>query len=209
PDTCSPTIGASIARCRWPPCRTSRTTSTRRCSPSPTTVYAARWPGSHPATGASCSSSRGTASAATTSPRCSVWVAAARTPLSPAPARACATPGRRPTTRRPSGRKEPAREDTGRVSERARPEEAVMNTEDEAFERLAAADPAAGPEPRPGALRAKVAALADGPTHAPPSGSDEVAARRARRTPWLVAAGVAGAVALGGGGYALGVAGSD
>lgn len=84
-----------------------------------------------------------------------------------------------------------------------------MNTEDEAFERLAAADPAAGTEPRPGALRAKVDALADGPTHAPPSGSDEVAARRARRTPWLVAAGVAGAVALGGGGYALGVAGSD
>ncbi|MCK0116404.1 hypothetical protein MWU57_05095 [Isoptericola sp. S6320L] len=85
-----------------------------------------------------------------------------------------------------------------------------MNTEDESFERLAAADPAADAEPRPGVLRAKVDALAGTPAQVPSSGTDELAGRRERRrAPWLVAAGVAGAVALGGGGYLLGAAGAE
>ncbi|WP_277211228.1 hypothetical protein [Isoptericola croceus] len=81
-----------------------------------------------------------------------------------------------------------------------------MNTEDDAYERLAAADPATDAEPRASVLRAKIDALADEPAQDPPSDGDELAARRERRrAPWLVAAGIAGAVALSGGGYALGV----
>ncbi|GAA1994538.1 hypothetical protein GCM10009718_35490 [Isoptericola halotolerans] len=84
-----------------------------------------------------------------------------------------------------------------------------MNTEDEAYQRLAAADPAADAEPRAEVLRAKADALAAAPAQDVPPGGDEVSVRRSRRrTPWLVAAGVAGAVALGGGGYALGASGA-
>ncbi|MBD8079796.1 hypothetical protein [Cellulosimicrobium arenosum] len=71
---------------------------------------------------------------------------------------------------------------------------------DEAFARLRAADPASVDEPDADAIAAAVAArLVTG---------DDLAGRRAervrRRAPWQVAAAVAGAVALGGGGYALG-----
>lgn len=99
--------------------------------------------------------------------------------------------------------------------------------EDQAFERLTAADPARrSPGPADDVLRAKVDALiagsggrlplsgpADpGPAAAPASAGpsvDELALRRhRRRTPWLVAAAVAGVVAVGGGGYLLGESGS-
>ncbi|MBO0611016.1 hypothetical protein [Myceligenerans salitolerans] len=87
---------------------------------------------------------------------------------------------------------------------------------DDAFDRLRAADPAHdASEPVAGVLRAKVDALigADAPAAArsgggPSSagaGADELAPRRSRRRqPWLVAAAVAGFVAVGGGGYAAG-----
>ncbi|MBE1875135.1 hypothetical protein [Myceligenerans pegani] len=93
---------------------------------------------------------------------------------------------------------------------------------DDAFDRLRAADPAHdASEPAAGVLRAKVDALigTDTPTGtagaAPggdPSsgraGTDELARRRPRgRQPWLVAAAVAGFVAIGGGGYAAGANG--
>ncbi|MDO8145546.1 MULTISPECIES: hypothetical protein [unclassified Isoptericola] len=82
-----------------------------------------------------------------------------------------------------------------------------MDQRDEAFDRLTAADPAAGVETRHGVLRAKTDALREeqgGPAH---GSADELAVARARRrSGWLVAAGVAGAVALTGGGYAVGVA---
>jgi hypothetical protein len=87
---------------------------------------------------------------------------------------------------------------------------------DTAYERLVAADPGADAEPRLGVLRAKVdATRAEAP--APITGDvpavaptpDELAVRRVQRQrqrPWLVAAAVAGAVAIGGGGYAAGTA---
>ncbi|MFI2490109.1 hypothetical protein ACH47X_24555 [Promicromonospora kroppenstedtii] len=99
--------------------------------------------------------------------------------------------------------------------------------EDQAFERLTAADPARrAPGPADDVLRAKVDALIAGSggrlplpgpaasesVAAPPPGApsvDELAVRRHRsRTPWLVAAAVAGVVAVGGGGYLLGESGS-
>lgn len=85
---------------------------------------------------------------------------------------------------------------------------------DDAFDRLRAADPAhEAPEPAAGVLRAKVDALigagAPGASAGSPppgdTGTDELARRRSRgRQPWLVAAAVAGVVAVGGGGYAAG-----
>lgn len=100
---------------------------------------------------------------------------------------------------------------------------------DDAFDRLRAADPAHdAPEPAAGVLRAKVDALigADGPATrsgaagaaaahgaapgahpAPGNGTDELARRRRRRQPWLAAAAVAAFLAVGGGGYAAGVNG--
>jgi hypothetical protein len=94
----------------------------------------------------------------------------------------------------------------------AEPEPAAER--DTAYERLVAADPGADAEPRLGVLRAKVDA-ARAETPAPMTGDvpavaptpDELGARRAQsRRPWLVAAAVAGAVAIGGGGYAAGTA---
>ncbi|MFJ3405471.1 hypothetical protein [Promicromonospora sp. NPDC090134] len=88
--------------------------------------------------------------------------------------------------------------------------------EDPAFDRLTAADPAKrAPDPVGGVLRAKVDALISGSGRetagrapARPAQVDEVAVRRhRRRTPWLVAAAVAGFVAVGGGGYLAGEAG--
>ncbi|WP_369370012.1 hypothetical protein AB1046_14495 [Promicromonospora sp. Populi] len=93
-----------------------------------------------------------------------------------------------------------------------------------AFDRLAAADPAKhAPDPVQGVLRAKVDALIaePGPAGHEPAGPgpakpepaepeqrDELAVRRhRRRTPWLVAAAVAGIVAAGGGGYLAGESG--
>jgi hypothetical protein len=109
---------------------------------------------------------------------------------------------------------------------------------DPAFDRLVAADPAKrAPEPVEGVLRAKVDALIagsgsrplaearetseqEGPERPEPAGqtghgpagsgqADELAVRRhRRRTPWLVAAAVAGIVAAGGGGYLAGESGA-
>ncbi|MEV0892038.1 hypothetical protein [Promicromonospora sp. NPDC050262] len=98
--------------------------------------------------------------------------------------------------------------------------------EDPAFDRLTAADPAKrAPEPVEGVLRAKVDALISGSGSGAGPGSgretagrepvgttrvDEVAVRRhRRRTPWLVAAAVAGIVAAGGGGYLAGESGPE
>jgi hypothetical protein len=93
---------------------------------------------------------------------------------------------------------------------------------DPAFDRLVAADPArSAPDPVQGVLRAKVDALIAeqaepaGETAGEPAGepaarerADELAVRRhRRRTPWLVAAAVAGIVAAGGGGYLAGESG--
>ncbi|GAB2470579.1 hypothetical protein GCM10027063_08760 [Promicromonospora xylanilytica] len=90
---------------------------------------------------------------------------------------------------------------------------------DPAFDRLVAADPARrAPDPVQAVLRAKVDALiaeqAEGepaarePAGREPAGRepvDDLAVRRhRRRTPWLVAAAVAGIVAAGGGGYVAG-----
>lgn len=95
--------------------------------------------------------------------------------------------------------------------------------QDEAFERLAAADPAAGAaDPAPMVLRAKVDAQladdADGHVAGVATGTsvvgtaqpgDELAARRARRrTGWLGAAAAVALVAVGGGGYLAGAAGA-
>ncbi|MEU4387054.1 hypothetical protein [Promicromonospora sp. NPDC023805] len=97
---------------------------------------------------------------------------------------------------------------------------------DPAFDRLMAADPAKhAPDPVQGVLRAKVDALIaeqpeagqpgttrPGTTQTQPAGreqGDELALRRyRRRTPWLVAAAVAGIVAAGGGGYLAGESGA-
>lgn len=97
--------------------------------------------------------------------------------------------------------------------------------EDQAFDRLTAADPARrAPSPADDVLRAKVDALIAGSggrlplpgpagtepaaAPAPAAPADELAVRRhRRRTPWLVAAAVAGVVAVGGGGYLLGESG--
>lgn len=92
---------------------------------------------------------------------------------------------------------------------------------DPAFDRLVAADPAKhAPDPVQGVLRAKVEALiAEQPGGAQPGAvptgptgheqADELALRRyRRRTPWLVAAAVAGIVAAGGGGYVAGESGT-
>lgn len=92
---------------------------------------------------------------------------------------------------------------------------------DPAFDRLVAADPAKhAPDPVQGVLRAKVEALIaeqpgggrPGTAQAEPAGqeqADELALRRyRRRTPWLVAAAVAGIVAAGGGGYVAGESGT-
>lgn len=95
--------------------------------------------------------------------------------------------------------------------------------EDPAFDRLVAADPAErAPDPVDAVLRAKVDALLGGAgglgrepgapagdtgagRPAQPDPVDELAVRRhRRRTPWLVAAAVAGVLAVGGGGYLLG-----
>ncbi|MGW2093774.1 hypothetical protein [Promicromonospora sukumoe] len=95
--------------------------------------------------------------------------------------------------------------------------------EDPAFDRLVAADPAErAPDPVDAVLRAKVDALLGGAgglgrepgapagdvgtgRPAQPEPVDELAVRRhRRRTPWLVAAAVAGVLAVGGGGYLLG-----
>lgn len=90
--------------------------------------------------------------------------------------------------------------------------------EDPAFDRLVAADPAErAPGPVQSVLRAKVDALIAGETEpagtaGPAAGApaDEVALRRyRRRTPWLVAAAVAGIVAAGGGGYLAGERGAE
>jgi hypothetical protein len=95
---------------------------------------------------------------------------------------------------------------------------------DPAFDRLMAADPAKrAPDPVQGVLRAKVDALIaeqpgverPGAPQPEPTGhgqaheqADELALRRyRRRTPWLVAAAVAGIVAAGGGGYLAGESG--
>lgn len=86
---------------------------------------------------------------------------------------------------------------------------------DPAFDRLVAADPAKrAPDPVQGVLRAKVDALIaeqPGAAQTEPAGheqGDELALRRyRRRTPWLVAAAVAGIVAAGGGGYVAGESG--
>ncbi|MFC8801576.1 hypothetical protein ACFT2C_27900 [Promicromonospora sp. NPDC057138] len=108
---------------------------------------------------------------------------------------------------------------------------------DPAFDRLVAADPAKrAPEPVQGVLRAKVDALiAEQTEHGPAGGAEHEGARREsggsaepagragsvgpgqadelalrrhrRRTPWLVAAAVAGIVAAGGGGYVAGESG--
>jgi hypothetical protein len=83
---------------------------------------------------------------------------------------------------------------------------------DPAFDRLMAADPAKhAPDPVQRVLRAKVDALiAEQPGTAEPEAAgrepaDELALRRyRRRTPWLMAAAVAGIVAAGGGGYLAG-----
>jgi hypothetical protein len=92
---------------------------------------------------------------------------------------------------------------------------------DPAFDRLVAADPARhAPDPVQGVLRAKVEALiAEQPGGTQPGATqteparhkqtDELALRRyRRRTPWLVAAAVAGIVAAGGGGYVAGESGT-
>lgn len=92
---------------------------------------------------------------------------------------------------------------------------------DPAFDRLMAADPAKhAPDPVRSVLRAKVDALIaeqpggahPGAAPAEPAGheqADELALRRyRRRTPWLVAAAVAGIVAAGGGGYLAGESGA-
>ncbi|WP_407320496.1 hypothetical protein UQW22_08530 [Isoptericola halotolerans] len=100
-----------------------------------------------------------------------------------------------------------------------------MNTEDEAYERLVAADPAAGTASRPEVLRAKTDTHADEASSATSSATDgtaetdplragsrpddDLSSRRARpRATWLVAAAVVGALAIGGGGYALGSSGA-
>ena len=76
-------------------------------------------------------------------------------------------------------------------------------TDDVAFARVQAADPAAGSEPNLPVLYAAVAE-GTGVTVAP---QDELAARRSRRAPrWLsVAAAVAGVAVIGGGSYAYGL----
>lgn len=92
---------------------------------------------------------------------------------------------------------------------------------DPAFDRLVAADPAKhAPDLVQGVLRAKVEALiAEQPGGAQPGAvptgpagheqADELALRRyRRRTPWLVAAAVAGIVAAGGSGYLAGESGA-
>jgi hypothetical protein len=92
---------------------------------------------------------------------------------------------------------------------------------DPAFDRLVAADPARhAPDPVQGVLRAKMEALiAEQPGATQPGATqteparheqtDELALRRyRRRTPWLVAAAVAGIVAAGGGGYVAGESGT-
>lgn len=92
---------------------------------------------------------------------------------------------------------------------------------DPAFDRLVAADPARlAPDPVQGVLRAKMEALIaeqsgatqPGATKTEPAGheqTDELALRRyRRRTPWLVAAAVAGIVVAGGGGYVAGESGT-
>ncbi|WP_402468326.1 hypothetical protein [Isoptericola aurantiacus] len=94
-----------------------------------------------------------------------------------------------------------------------------MSGQDEAFDRLAAADPADGVETRHGVLRAKTDALAegqgtggyDGAADVPGTGAaagEHGTGRDRRRTPWLVAAAAVVVVAVGGGGYALGAAAS-
>lgn len=91
--------------------------------------------------------------------------------------------------------------------------------DDPAFDRLMAADPARrAPDPVQGVLRAKVDALIAEQSEGEPAARepevrepaarepvDDLAVRRhRRRTPWLVAAAVAGIVAAGGGGYLAG-----
>jgi hypothetical protein len=81
----------------------------------------------------------------------------------------------------------------------------------EAFDRLRAADPAAGSEPRADVLHAKVDALRDAAAGTvaqegsrPPGGVPAPRSLVTRRRRVLVAAAVAGAVVVGGGGYAVG-----
>ena len=77
-------------------------------------------------------------------------------------------------------------------------------TDDVAFARLQAADPAVGVDPN---LPALYAAVSDRTGVAVAAPGDELAARRARRAPrWLqVAAVVAGVAVIGGGSYAYGL----
>ncbi|WP_421732196.1 hypothetical protein [Cellulomonas sp.] len=77
-------------------------------------------------------------------------------------------------------------------------------TEDVAFARLQAADPAAGSEPN---LPALYAAVAEGTGITVTAPQDELAARRTRRAPrWItIAAAVAGVAVIGGGSYAYGL----
>jgi hypothetical protein len=94
--------------------------------------------------------------------------------------------------------------------------EAGVGDRDPVFERIVTADPAADADLRLGVLRAKVDAARS--EHTAEVGTievavvgapgDELAARRERRRrPWLVAAAVAGVVAIGGAGYGAGTAG--
>ncbi|MCB7136309.1 hypothetical protein [Cellulosimicrobium marinum] len=101
--------------------------------------------------------------------------------------------------------------------------------QDAALDRLRAADPARDAAADLGAIEARVRARVPGALGAPRTGDpvgdpgrpaadgadaapgtvDELAARRRRRAPLLVAAGVAGVLAVGAGGYALGATGGS
>lgn len=82
--------------------------------------------------------------------------------------------------------------------------------DDEAFDRLRLADPAAGTSPDLDAIHAAVAAATGVPLAGAAAPHDELAARRHRtRTRWFqVAAAVVGAAVIGTGGYLVGGAGS-
>ncbi len=113
----------------------------------------------------------------------------------------------------PESRAEDA--DAGDGADLAEAELGVVDR-DPVFDRLVAADPAADADLRLGVLRAKVDVARSvhtagvGTVEVPLVGApgDELAARRERRRrPWLVAAAVAGVVAIGGAGYGAGTAG--
>ena len=86
-----------------------------------------------------------------------------------------------------------------------------MTTEDDAFDRLRAADPAAGTAPDMPAIRAAVSAATGVPLSGAVTGRvpDELAARRRRRTEWMrMAAAVAAVAVVGVGGYLVADGGS-